>query len=103
MRPQTVEDGRKASSKFGGIKNLEHAGPCSVSVSSSKFFNDRTKSFEFEVELELIADPENTHDVGGDELHHYIIYIYIYMYIYIYIYTHTHTHTHIYIYIYIYI
>ena len=24
-------------------------------------FNDRTKSFEFEVELELLADPENTH------------------------------------------
>ena len=28
---------------------------------SRLFFNDRTKSFEFEVELELIADPENTH------------------------------------------
>jgi hypothetical protein len=24
-------------------------------------FNDRTKSFEFEVELELLADPQNTH------------------------------------------
>ena len=28
---------------------------------SRLFFNDRRKSFEFEVELELIADPENTH------------------------------------------
>ena len=28
---------------------------------SQLHFNDRTKSFEFEVELELIADPENTH------------------------------------------
>ena len=28
---------------------------------SRLFFNDRTKSFEFEVELELLADPENTH------------------------------------------
>ena len=28
---------------------------------SRLFFNDRTKSFEFEVELELFADPENTH------------------------------------------
>ena len=28
---------------------------------SRLFFNDRTKSFEFEVELELLADPGNTH------------------------------------------
>jgi len=28
---------------------------------SRLFFNDRRKSFEFEVELELLADPENTH------------------------------------------
>ena len=28
---------------------------------SRLFFNDRTKSFEFEVELELLADRENTH------------------------------------------
>ena len=28
---------------------------------SRLFFNDRTKSFEFEVELELLADSENTH------------------------------------------
>ena len=35
-------------------------------------FNDRTKSFEFEVELELLADPSEhprlLADVGGDEL-----------------------------------
>ena len=28
---------------------------------SRLFFNDRTKSFEFEVELEILADPGNTH------------------------------------------
>ena len=28
---------------------------------SRLFFNDRKRSFEFEVELDLVADPNNTH------------------------------------------